>query len=255
MLNYLSFDNEDKKIVARMDGLNQEMMMDITIHHMKQGSSLEFHEADKETAVLLLSGSVEYHWMSNMKQASRKDVFTQPPYLLHTCKDTKIKIVATTDSEILVQSTLNSMDFDCKFYQPEDCKIELMGDQQWEGTAKREVVTIFDYANAPYSNMVVGEVITKAGRWSSYIPHSHPQPEVYYYKFDKPQGFGVSFIGEEAYKVLDGSAASIPGGLTHPQAAAPGYNMYYCWMIRHLTNNPWTSRDIDPAHEWLLENV
>jgi 5-deoxy-glucuronate isomerase len=128
-----------------------------------------------------------------------------------------------------------------------------MGETQWEGTAKREVLTIFDYQNAPYSNMVIGEVITKAGRWSSYIPHSHPQPEVYYYKFDKPQGFGASFIGDQVFKAADGSAACIPGGLTHPQTSAPGYNMYYCWMIRHLPKLPWTTRDNDPVHEWLLK--
>lgn len=253
MLDYLSFDSEGKKVIARMDGINQDMGMDITIYHMKQGTILEFYEKEKEIAVLLMEGFVEYQWLSQAKAAERKNVFTQPPYLLHTCRDIKIKIVAFQDSEILVQSTTNEKAFGCRFYQPKDCKIELMGDAQWEGTAKREVLTIFDYNNAPYSNMVIGEVITKAGRWSSYVPHSHPQPEVYYYKFDKPQGFGVSFIGDEAYKVLDGSAAAIPGGLTHPQAAAPGYNMYYCWMIRHLTDNPWTSRDIDPVHEWLLQ--
>ena len=66
------------------------------------------------------------------------------------------------------------------------------------------------------------------------VPDRYPLPEVYYYKFDHPQGFGGAFIGDNVFKVADGSAACIPGGLTHPQTAAPGYNMYYCWMIRHL---------------------
>ncbi|MEL7655282.1 MAG: 5-deoxyglucuronate isomerase, partial [Bacillota bacterium] len=25
------------------------------------------------------------------------------------------------------------------------------------------------------------------------------------------------------------------------------------WMIRHLKDNPWTSRDNDPRYNWLLE--
>jgi 5-deoxy-glucuronate isomerase len=254
MLDYLSFDSEGKKVVARMDGINKDMLMDITVFHMKQGDTLEFQDKDKEMAFLLMEGTVEYQWLSQIEKAQRADVFTQPPYCLHICNDIKAKLIALTDCEILVQATTNDRTFDCHFYTPQECKIELMGETQWEGTAKREVLTIFDYHKSPHSNMVIGEVITKAGRWSSYIPHSHPQPEVYYYKFDRLQGFGAAFIGDDVYKVADGSAASIPGELTHPQAAAPGYNMYYCWMIRHLTDNPWTTRDNDPIHAWLLEN-
>ncbi|NLK28485.1 MAG: 5-deoxy-glucuronate isomerase [Clostridiales bacterium] len=253
MLDYLNFDSEGKKIVSRMDGINQDMLMDITVYQMKAGKVLEFEESEKETAILLLGGNVKYEWLEHSETAERADVFTQAPYCLHVCKGIKVRITALKDSEILVQSTTNEKEFECHYYTPKDLKIEVMGDTQWEGTAKREVVTVFDYFNAPYSNMVIGESITKAGRWSSYIPHSHPQPEVYYYKFDRPQGFGASFIGDKVYKVTDGSASYIPGGETHPQASAPGYNMYYCWMIRHLENNPWKTRDNDPLHTWLLE--
>ena len=253
MLNYPEFSQEGIKVISRIDGINKNMLMDITVYRIKKGMSCKFHETDKETALLLLEGSVEYEWMSGAESADRTDVFTQAPYCLHVCRDTGISVTALRDSELLVQSARNEKLFPGRFYRPEDCRIELMGDKQWEGTARREVLTIFDYNTAPYSNMVMGEVITKAGRWSSYIPHSHPQPEVYYYKFDRPQGFGACFIGRGVYKVCDGAAAAIPGGLTHPQAAAPGYNMYYCWMIRHLDNNPWKTRENDPAHVWLLD--
>lgn len=252
MLNYLTFDVMGKKVVSRIDEINKDMLMDITIYHMRKGTEREFNEFELETAILLLEGAVEYQWKFRSEKAERSDVFTQPPFCLHVSRNTYVRVVALVDSEILVQATKNDKIFEDRFYKPEDCKIERMGETQWEGTAKREVLTIFDYFNAPYSNMVMGEVITKAGRWSSYIPHSHEQPEVYYYKFDKPQGFGAAFIGDNVYKVADGSAASIPGGLTHPQASAPGYNMYYCWMICHLDFNPWTTRDNDPIHTWLL---
>ena len=253
MLRYLDFDEEGKKVVSQIDGINKEMLMDITVYRMKQGDTLEFTKQEEEAAVLLLEGIVSYEWLSRTEKAQRKDVFTQPPYCLHVCKGIRVKVTALSECEIIVQATKNENEFECHFYQPAECKIELMGETQWEGTAKREVLTIFDYQNAPRSNMVMGEVITKAGRWSSYVPHSHEQPEVYYYKFDKPQGFGACFIGNNVYKAADGSAAAIPGGQTHPQTSAPGYNMYYCWMIRHLPNNPWTTRDIDPVHAWLLK--
>ena len=253
MFDYLKFDENGVKVITRADGVNSNMLMDITVYRLKAGETVTVEEAEKEAAILLLEGAVTYSFEGKTEKAARKNVFEEAPYCLHVCKGAKAAVSADVDSEILIQMTENKNEFESKFYTPKECKIELMGESQWEGTAKREVLTIFDYQNAPYSNMVIGEVITKAGRWSSYIPHSHPQPEVYYYKFDHPQGFGGAFIGDNAFKVADGSAACIPGGLTHPQTSAPGYNMYYCWMIRHLENNPWTTRDNDPAHLWLLE--
>lgn len=254
MFDYLEFDEHGVKVVSKIGGVNADMMMDILVYRLKKGESVTITENGKEAALLLLEGNVTYSFEGRRENAKRRNVFDDAPYCLHMCKGKKAMVVAKEDSEVLLQMTENDREFETVFYTPDECKIELMGGEQWEGTAKREVLTIFDYQNAPYSNMVCGEVITKAGRWSSYIPHSHLQPEVYYYKFEKPQGFGGCFIGDDVFKVTDGSAANIPGGLTHPQTAAPGYNMYYCWMIRHLDGNPWTSRDNDPAHTWLLEH-
>ncbi len=249
----LKFGQDGKKTVTQMNGVHADMLMDITVHRLKKGETVTVLETDKEAAILLLEGKVVFSYADNNVIAARRNVFEDAPYCLHMCKEKKAAVTAEEDSEILVQMTENERIFETVFYTPQECKIEVMGEKQWEGTAKREVLTIFDYQNAPYSNMVCGEVITKAGRWSSYIPHSHPQPEVYYYKFEKPQGFGGCFIGDDVFKVTDGSAACIPGGLTHPQTAAPGYNMYYCWMIRHLDGNPWTTRENDPVHTWLLD--
>ena len=102
--------------------------------------------------------------------------------------------------------------------------------------------------------MVNGEVINTPGRWSGYIPHHHPQPEVYTYKFDKPQGFGAAFIGDNAFKITHNSWAEISADLMHPQVTAPGYAMWYSWMIRHLDGNPWKKTRTDlPEHTWLLD--
>ncbi len=118
----------------------------------------------------------------------------------------------------------------------------------------RDINTIFDKSNAPYSNLVVGEVLCRQGRWWSYVPHYHPQPEVYYYKFDREEGFGASFIGETPYFVKDGSCCFIPPNHTHAQTTAPGFPMYCCWMIRHLDGNPWEkTRIVDERYKWLEE--
>ncbi|BCA37219.1 hypothetical protein BwiPL1_56010 (plasmid) [Bacillus wiedmannii] len=165
----------------------------------------------------------------------------------------KVTITALSDSEVLVQKTDNDQEFAFKLYTPNECQSVVAGEGVWEGTAQRVIRTIFDYNNVAYSNMVVGEVISYPGRWSSYPPHHHDQPEVYYYRFNKLQGFGCAMVGEDAYRVVYNSFITIPGELDHPQATAPGYTMYFCWMIRHLENNPWNDRIMEEEHKWLLE--
>lgn len=80
-----------------------------------------------------------------------------------------------------------------------------------------------------------------------------PQPECYYFKFDRPEGFGASFVGDQVFKSVDNSFSAIPGGCLHPQAVAPGFQMYTCWMIRHLDGDPWlqTTRNEDERYLWL----
>ena len=78
-----------------------------------------------------------------------------------------------------------------EFYHPGNCLYQEFGKGQWNGTGHRIVSTMFDLDNAPQSNLVMGEVFNQPGRWSSYPPHHHPQPEVYYYQFDHPEGFGA----------------------------------------------------------------
>ena len=166
-----------------------------------------------------------------------------------------MKIISLKDSEILIQRKGNDKNFKPVFYDSSNIDIGYFGDGPLKETTKRKVTTILDYDRTPYSNMVLGEIINLPGIWSSYPPHSHPQPEVYFYKFDKPQGFGTCFIGEDAYKIHNNSVSCIEGDKTHPQNAAPGYAMYYVWMIPHLEDNPWIkTRIFDPEHEWVNQD-
>lgn len=253
VFGYPEFDASGEKILTAYDNEYAHQLMDIRVYRMKAGEVREFEKPAEETAVLLLKGKVTYRWEDREETVSRKDVFTEGLYALHTSKGIHIKITAETDAEILVQSTHNDRDFASKFYGPQDAPWKYSAKGMFGGTAQRQVSTVFDYSTAPYSNMVLGEVLNDRGNWSGYIPHSHPQPETYFFLFDRPEGFGASFVGEDVYKIKDGSFSAIPGGRTHPQAAAPGYLMYTCWMIRHFDGDPWNSRIDDERYTWLYD--
>ena len=57
----------------------------------------------------------------------------------------------------------------------------------------------------------------------------------------------------DVFKSIDGSFAAIADSKTHPQAVAPGFLMYTCWMIRHFDNNPWLRQNCneDERYIWL----
>lgn len=237
--------------LAGRQGPHEKMLMDIGVYQFAPGEKVSFFDEDCESAFLLLDGEIELCWGQKKQAASRGSLFDEKPTVLHVPRRVPVEICAAGKAEVLIQKTLNDRDFEAIFYPPEDIRDVLLGADILQGAARRVLRDVFNYSNAPYSNMVLGEDLHFPGRWSSYPPHHHDQPEVYYYRFDRPQGFGVSIVGEEPAIVMDNSISAIPGGLDHPQACAPGYAMFYVWMIRHLEGNPWTARVDNPAHAWL----
>ena len=252
MFRYPKFNDDGLKTLTEINGISSDMLMDCIVVKLEKGKSYEYSSDTKESAYLLTEGEVKFLTDDINEKADRKNIFTDLPTCLHVPKSKKVKIEAIKDSEFIFLATLNDKDFKVKLYRKSDIICTVSCEGKWENTAVRDVNTIFDYENAPYSNLVVGEVLARQGRWWSYVPHSHPQPEVYYYKFDRKEGFGGCFIGDEAHTVKDGSVGCFSGGYTHVQVTAPGYPMYCCWMIRHLDGNPWEkTRNVDPRYSWL----
>ena len=248
---YPAYDAQGVKCLSKAGELPNDMMMDIAAYRLQAGEALKVSRENAETAILLIKGRITYHWEGKERVVQRDSFIEDSPYCLHVARNVEVVVTALETSEILVQSTENHRDFPSVFYGPADCRNDIFGKGVLENKIERTVRTIFDYSNAPYSNMVCGEVINHQGGWSSYTPHHHPQPEVYYYRFERPEGFGACFIGENVYKIVDGAVASIPGGKTHPQVTAPAFPMYYCWMIRHLDGDPWTGRIVDERYTWI----
>ncbi len=251
MYERLSYDERCVEL-SSIGKKNEIMDTDIHIYTLTD-DKLDIYEEDKEVAILLFEGELSFTYDGKTESSYRKNVFEDMPFCLHVPKGTKVLCETKGKTQFLVQKAVNERHFEPVLYKKEDFVEQRAGDGFMDNTANRLIRTVFDYDIAPYSNMVLGEVISEQGRWSSYPPHHHEQPELYYYKFDKPQGFGCAMIEDEAHKVKDHSYIVIPGGLTHPQATAPGYRMYFCWIIRHLKDNPWNDRVYEKCHEWLLD--
>ena len=60
MLYKPQYDENGKKILCEMNGVNADMLMDIYVQRLSKGDTLVIEETENECAVLLLSGSVNF---------------------------------------------------------------------------------------------------------------------------------------------------------------------------------------------------
>ena len=231
----------------------RDVGMDVALLVLERGETYTECEAQKESAFLLFSGTADFCAGDSEWRVHRDSEFTHEASCLHACAGTRVVIRAHDHCEIYVQRVINETHFDAKCYLPQDVLVQLAGVTDLQGTMRRNIKTIFDLENAPYSNMVLGEVLNFPGKWSSYPPHFHPQPEVYFYRFDRPQGFGVGFANGDVHQTGHNGLLVIEHGF-HSQAAAPGYGLCYVWGIRHLPGDPWIKTRIDePEHLWMMQ--
>ena len=237
--------------LAEMDGQHADMLMDFGVLRLNAGQV--FHdEQPLERAFLLVSGHAAFRWEGKERIQNRHNCFADSPTALHVCKDVRVDIAcAGMECEIAVLRTGNMRTIESRLYLPQDTPDEMRGAGTMRETGTRIVRTIFDHSTAPYANLVLGEVIGFPGKWSSYPPHHHPQPEIYWYKTWPENGFAYAELGENVVKVRNNDTVFIAPGLTHPHCTAPGYALWYLWAIRHLDGNPYVTPTFVPEHLWV----
>ena len=238
------------------DPYDRNTLMKFGILKLGAEESYNF-SARYEKAVLLLTGSVQFSWgagdeFSNESQASRKSLFDENPACLHVPEGINVGITSGgKDAELVIIQTQNDRRFQAQYYAPEECRSEHRGAGTMRETSTRVVRTVFDQSNRPEANLVLGEVVTYPGKWSSYPPHHHLQPEIYHYRFLPDCGFGFGMLGSDVVKVQEGDTVLILNDASHPQVAAPGYAMFYVWVIRNLDGNPYRTPTFEPEHTWV----
>ena len=232
--------------------IHPEMLMDFGILSLGKGDN--FKDGSRfEKAFLLLSGEIKLMWGNENRVIQRKNCFDENPWCLHVSKDTAVEIEGLGESEVAVIRTENEIFFEPKLYEPSECNVEERGKGTMKEASTRLVKTIFDNSSAPYSNLVLGEVIGFPGKWSSYPPHHHPQPEIYFYKFWPENGFGFSELGDDAFKLRQNDTILITAGQTHSQTTSPGHAIYYLWVIRHLEGGRYITPIFLDEYKWLMD--
>jgi 5-deoxy-glucuronate isomerase len=238
--------------IAGVGGRYAETLMDFGILRLRAGETWR-STPGRERALLLLSGALELAWGGGSARVTRRSYFDEAPWCLSLPAEGEAAITAREDSEISLHATENPRTFSARLFTPEECRSEERGKGTMRETSTRIVRTIIEDPRASWSNLVLGEVITYPGKWSSYPPHHHPQPEIYHYRIRPEQGFGLTAIGDRGLVLHDRDTVVIPAGAVHPHAAAPGYAMFYVWVIRHLDGNRYGVPTFVPEHKWVTD--
>lgn len=207
-----------------------------------------------EICFLLIKGSIEVKINNKKYTAKRENIFKENPATFLLSADNNFFIKAKeNNTELAIIKTNNKVSYKNLIILPQQINTEHRGRKILNNTAYRLVKTFIDKNNAPQSNIIVGEVINFAGKWSSYPPHHHPQPEIYFYKFSQPQGYGFSQLGEKVIKVKNNDVVKILNNVDHPQVSAPGYAMWYLWIIKDTKEKQYLGFEYTKEHNWMIK--
>jgi 5-deoxy-glucuronate isomerase len=229
------------------------MLMDFGILTLAEGESWSSAAAE-EKALLLMSGSAELSWAGVRAGVKRASLFDEPPTILHLPQGQAARVEAGAGGvEFAVMTTANPRGFSPHLCLPAECRSEERGKGTMRETSTRIVRTVLEEPTAPWSNLVLGEVVAAPGKWSSYPPHHHPQPEIYHYRFTPEQGLGLAAIGDDGVVLRHRDTVLIREGQIHPHSAGPGYAMWYLWVIRHLDGRRYVDPIFVPEHEWVTD--
>ena len=228
------------------------------VYHLTRGQTLRGSADGRETTVVVLSGTgkAELNGQSVGQIGERLSVFEdKPPYALYLSEDASYQVVCTSDGmEIAVASAPTThRHLPARVIRPGDVGVELRG----EGNTQRRVQHILD-TDQKAERLIVVEVITPAGNWSSFPPHKHDTEnppheayleETYYHHLQPADGFAFQrvYTGEEfdeTVAVHDGGLVLVPRGY-HVVSAAPGFDLYYL-NIMAGPHREWNYQ-VDPA--------
>lgn len=233
------------------------------VHRIAAGDCLRRVTGDREVCLVLLSGkanvaTARQSW-TNIGQ--RMCVFERtPPYSVYVPNEDKYEIEALTAVEIAICSAPGKGNHPARLIAPEQVGVEIRGYENIE----RQIHNILP-EQEPADSLLVVEVYTPNGHWSSYPPHKHDQDalpeesrleETYYHRILPDHGFAVQRVYtddrslDETLIVKDGEVVLVPRGY-HPVSAPPGYDVYYLNVMAGPVRT-WKFHN-DPQHEWIMK--
>ena len=233
--------------------------MSLVVRRLVPAETLSLHTQGEEMALVFLSGRCVADWgEGQVAIGGRKTVFDGLPYALYLPSGNSVTLKAETVCEIAECRVPSTASLQPRLVSPRDISSNLRGGEN----ASRQIVDVMP-PEFPADKLVVVEVYTPGGNWSSYPPHKHEVhnppieadlDEIYYYRMKNPHAFAFQNLyssdrtRSSVLKVHDGDAVLVRDGY-HPVVAGPGYDVYYLNFLAGTSRSMMVTED--PEHVWL----
>ncbi len=210
------------------------------LYRLRAGETAGEATGDREAILVVVEGKARFTAAGKDwgELGERMSVFEKtPPHSLYVPNGDAWEAKATTDCVIAVCTAPGKGGHKARRIGPEGIELTARG----KGTNTRYINNIAmeneDYADS----LLVTEVFTPAGHWSSFPSHRHDEDdfprityleETYYHRLNPADGFGIQRVYtddgslNETMAVSDGEVVCVPRG-HHPCGAPYGFEMYY----------------------------
>lgn len=211
-----------------------------SLYRLVEGDSATELTGDREVILVVVEGTVKLiaagqDWG---ELGERRCVFERtPPHCLYLPNGVSWQATASSDCVLAVCSAPGQGKHEARRIGPNGITLTERG----KGSNTRYINNIAMEAEDYCDSLLVTEVFTPAGHWSSYPSHRHDEDdyprityleETYYHRLNPSNGFGVQRVYtddrslDETMAVSDGDVVLVPRG-HHPCAAPYGFDMYY----------------------------
>jgi 5-deoxy-glucuronate isomerase len=228
------------------------------------GGEQRFASGGDELLVLPLAGACVVECESRrFELAGRDGPFGGVSDFAYVPRDAEVRVASAGGGRFALPSSLATSRLDPAYGPVEGVPVELRG----AGQASRQINNVCTPASFPAAKLMVVEVLTPGGNWSSYPPHKHDEQrpdemeleEIYYFEVDGDGGLAYQRVYSSGpdrqidllAEVGSGDVVLVPYGYHGPSMAAPGYDLWYLnVMAGPAEERAWRFCD-DPAHAWI----
>lgn len=234
------------------------------LYRLKPGEVATEETGDKEVILVLVEGKAD---VSSEEQnfgelGDRMNVFERkPPHCVYIPAGSSWSVTATSDCTIGVCTAPGTPGRKAQVIGPAGISLSERG----KGANTRYIFPIAMEDRDVADSLLVTEVFTPSGHWSSYPPHRHDEDnypdmtyleETYYHRLNPNKGFGFQRVFtedatlDETMAVSDGDVVLVPKG-HHPCGAPYGYEMYYLNVMAGPMRK-WRFQN-HPDHDWIFK--
>ncbi len=234
------------------------------LYRLKPGEVATEHTGDSEVILVLVEGKAEINGAGHDfgELGDRMNVFEKtPPHCVYIPNGSDWTAKATTDCTLAVCTAPGLGGHDAQIIGPAGIETVTRG----KGGNTRHINTIAMEERDVADSLLVTEVFTPPGNWSSYPPHRHDEDdfprmtyleETYYHRLNPSQGYGHQRVFtddgslDETMTVENHDLVLVPRG-HHPCGVPWGYEMYYLNVMAGPIRK-WRFEN-HPHHDWIFQ--